>query len=107
MTPILPDARRAPPEASVPTGPHADLTGDLSIVVGSLHEQYDSRLGAAVVDTEIQLIADRFTTAKVRAFVPLFVRRYAGARFRDDCAAPPGPEVDPPPGPAVEAPPGR
>jgi len=77
--------------ADVPTSehPHAPLTGDLSVVVGSLHDKYDERVGAAVVETEIQQVADRFTEARIRSFVPLFVRRYAGARLRDhgDAAA--------------------
>jgi hypothetical protein len=52
------------------------------VVVGSLHRAYDERVGATAVDTEIQQVADRFTGARIRAFVPLFVRRYAGARLR-------------------------
>jgi hypothetical protein len=65
---------------------HAPLTGDLSVVVGSLHEKYDDPLGPALVDSEIQQVADRFTHARIRAFVPLFVRRYAGATLRDHSA---------------------
>jgi hypothetical protein len=56
------------------------------VVAGSLHEQYDPRLGSAVVDTEVQRVADRFVNARVRSFVPLFVRRFAGAKPREDCA---------------------
>jgi hypothetical protein len=67
-------------------GSHAPLTGDLSVVVGSLHEKYDDPLGPVLVDSEIQQIADRFTHARIRAFVPLFVRRFAGARLRDHSA---------------------
>jgi hypothetical protein len=67
-------------------GSHAPLTGDLSVVVGSLHEKYDDPLGPVLVDSEIQQIADRFTHARIRAFVPLFVRRYAGANLRDHSA---------------------
>jgi hypothetical protein len=37
---------------------HAQLTGDLSLVVHSLHETYDDRLGVTVVDAEIQQVAD-------------------------------------------------
>jgi hypothetical protein len=54
----------------------------LSVVVGSLHRTYDERVGPTAVETEIQRVADRFTGARIRAFVPLFVRRYAGARLR-------------------------
>jgi hypothetical protein len=70
-------------EVSTAEHPHAQLTGDLSVVVGSLHEKYDERVGAEVVETEIQQVADWFTDARIRSFVPLFVRRYAGARLRD------------------------
>lgn len=73
--------------AAPPTG----LAADLNMVAGSLHEQYDSRLGVAVVDTEIQLVADRFTDAKIRSFVPLFVRRYAAGRMKGLCAQQSGP----------------
>ena len=77
------------PRSSVdsPTaGSHAPLTGDLSDVVGSLHEKFDEPLGPVLVDSEIQQVADRFTHARIRAFVPLFVRRYAGASLRDHSA---------------------
>jgi hypothetical protein len=67
-------------------GSHAPLTGDLSVVVGSLHEKYDDPLGPVLVDSEIQQVADRFTHARIRAFVPLFVRRYAGKSLRDHSA---------------------
>jgi hypothetical protein len=75
-------------QASKPEGPHALLTGDLSVVVGSLHDKYDDHVGAAVVETEIQEVADRFTDARIRSFVPLFVRRFAGAKLRDHLAHP-------------------
>jgi|NGEPerStandDraft_6_1074524.scaffolds.fasta_scaffold189159_1 hypothetical protein len=71
------------PQAPVPDVPHAPLTGDLSVVVGALHDTYDDRFGATVVDSEIQQVADRFADARIRSFVPLFVRRYASARLRD------------------------
>ena len=79
--------------------PHAELAADLNMVAGSLHEQYDSRLGVAVVDTEIQLVADRFTDAKIRSFVPLFVRRYAAGRMKGLCAQ----QSDPSPSPSLAA----
>jgi hypothetical protein len=74
--------------ASPPVAAHAELTGDLSVVVGSLHDTYDDRVGAEVVDSEIQQVADRFISARIRAYVPLFVRRYAGAQLRADQADP-------------------
>jgi hypothetical protein len=54
------------------------LSNDLLAVARVLHTEFDAMLGAAVVDTEIHLVADQFTDAPIRAFVPLFVRRYAG-----------------------------
>lgn len=87
MTPTeYAESRTASVVASAPGGRHADLAGDLSGVVGSLHAQYDDLVGAAVVGTEIQRVADRFTDARVRAFVPLFVRRYVEELLRDRSA---------------------
>jgi len=83
MTPSSGTDGRRPTWPASPSGAaHADLTGDLSAVVGSLHGAYDEQFGARVVQAEIQRAADRFTGARIRAFVPLFVRRYAGARLR-------------------------
>jgi hypothetical protein len=59
------------------------LAGDLSVVVGSLHEEYDDSLGARIVDSEIRQVADRFADARIRSFIPLFVQRYASAKLRD------------------------
>ena len=82
------DTRRPTGQAPPPGTAHAELTGDQSLVVGSLHRAYDDRVGATVVQAEIQQVADRFTGARIRAFVPLFVRRYAGARLRTLPATP-------------------
>ena len=82
------DTRRPTAPASPSGAAHAELTGDLSVVVGSLHRAYDARVGATVVQAEVQQVADRFTGARIRAFVPLFVRRYAGARLRTLPATP-------------------
>jgi hypothetical protein len=71
---------QAPP-TSTPS-PSLDLSADLAAVASSLHAQYDANLGHRTVDAEIRLVADRFSTATVRAFVPLFVRRFAGATLR-------------------------
>lgn len=75
------------PELVSPDILRADLSGDLSVVVGGLHDEFDARLGAAVVDRDIQVVADRFTRARVRSFVPLLVRRYARERLRELSAA--------------------
>ena len=90
MTPSERSGPERPPRASASDRPHAQLAGDLSVVAGSLHEQYDPRLGSAVVDCEVQRVADRFIHARIRSFVPLFVRRFAGAQLREDCARQPG-----------------
>jgi hypothetical protein len=71
-----------PPRSAAPGSPRPALDPDLAAVASSLHQQYDANLGPQRVDTEIRLVADRFSTAKIRAFVPLFVRRYAGANLR-------------------------
>ena len=89
MTPSPGSDIRKPSGQPSPSGAvHAELTGDLSAVVGSLHNAYDDRVGATVVDAEVQQVADRFTGARIRAFVPLFVRRYAGARLKTHQAQP-------------------
>jgi hypothetical protein len=72
--------RQAPP-APTPA-PALDLNADLTTVANSLHAQYDENLGRRTVDSEIRLVADRFNKATIRAFVPLFVRRYAGASLK-------------------------
>ena len=61
---------------------HADLSGDLRLTVDSLHEQYDAHVGAAAVDAEVRRVADRFVEARIRTYVPLFVRRFAGHELR-------------------------
>ena len=75
-------AQRSSLDTATRDVPHADLTGDLSIVVDSLHEMYDDQVGALAVSTEIQQAADRFTNARIRSFVPLFVQRYASVGLR-------------------------
>jgi hypothetical protein len=70
-------------DASVPGGQLAPVTAELHAVAGSLHERYDAQLGPAAVDTQIQLVAEQFTHATIRSFVPLFVRRFAGEALRD------------------------
>jgi hypothetical protein len=60
-----------------------ELTPDLSTVAAVLHDEFDDQVGAAVVDTEIHRVADQFTDAPIRAFVPLFVRRFAGDELDD------------------------
>ena len=75
------DSRRLTEHALPSEAAHAELTGDLRVVVESLHRTYDQRVGASAVQGEVQQVADRFTSATVRAFVPLLVLRYAAARL--------------------------
>lgn len=60
------------------------LPPDLTHVARSLHDQHDPLLGQALVSEEIQRWAARFADANIRTFVPLFVRRFAGAALRAD-----------------------
>lgn len=60
---------------------------DLAPVVLSLHEQFDAALGTAAVHDEIERVRVRFDGVRIRAFVPLFIRRYAGADLRDAITA--------------------
>lgn len=48
-----------------------------------LHEEFDAGLGPEVVDRQVAQTAERFASARVRTFVPLLVRRYAGEALRD------------------------
>jgi hypothetical protein len=85
---IAPSAAPADPDS--PTA-HAPLTGELSGVAASLHDSFDIRVGSRAVDAEIQEVADQFIGARIRSYVPLFVRRYAGARLRRRSAQVPQP----------------
>ena len=75
-------AQRSSLDTATHGAAHADLTGDLSMVVDALHEMYDDQVGALAVSTEIQQVADRFTNARIRSFVPLFVQRYTSVGLR-------------------------
>ena len=75
MQPAIPDPRPRDSRRAVET---PSVPADLIHVSGSLHRQFDARLGAPAVDIEVLRIADQFTGARIRAFVPLFVRRFAG-----------------------------
>ncbi|GAA4355005.1 three-helix bundle dimerization domain-containing protein [Angustibacter luteus] len=48
-----------------------------------LHEEFDARVDPHQVDECLDQVASRFADAKVQAFVPLLVRRYA----REELAA--------------------
>jgi hypothetical protein len=53
------------------------LNGDLQDVVHGVHQEFDEHLDPRAVDECLDRIAEKFVNAKVRAFVPLLVRRYA------------------------------
>ena len=84
---LAPAMAQPPGPPDVHGGPRDELNADLTAVAASLHEQYDVRLGADAVDAEIRAVAERFVDARIRGFVPLFVRRFAGKGLRDSCVA--------------------
>jgi hypothetical protein len=53
------------------------LSGDLQDVANGVHQEFDEHLDPRAVDECLDRIAAKFVNAKVRAFVPLLVRRYA------------------------------
>jgi hypothetical protein len=53
------------------------LTGDLQDVARGVHQEFDEHLDPRAVDECLDRMAAKFVHAKVRAFVPLLVRRYA------------------------------
>ena len=48
-----------------------------------MHDKFDDQVGAEAVETEVQQVADRFSQARIRMYVPLFVRRFAGHALRE------------------------
>jgi hypothetical protein len=76
------DTRRSPARGAVLGCRAAELGGDRRDVVESLHHTYDVRVGAVLVDSEIQQVADRFVEARIRSFIPLFVRCFAATALR-------------------------
>ena len=83
-----PNGSAKPPQQRSHPQAHADLSGDLYTAVQSLHRQFDEQVGAAAVEAEIQHVADRFTDARIRTYVPLFVRRFAGHELRGRSGTP-------------------
>ena len=53
------------------------LNGDLQDVAHGVHQEFDQHLDPRAVDECLDRVAAKFVNAKVRAFVPLLVRRYA------------------------------
>jgi hypothetical protein len=53
------------------------LNGDLQDVAHGVHQEFDQHLDPRAVDECLDRISAKFVDAKVRAFVPLLVRRYA------------------------------
>lgn len=52
------------------------LNGDLQDVAHGIHQEFDEHLDPRAVAECLDRIAAKFVNAKVRAFVPLLVRRY-------------------------------
>jgi hypothetical protein len=63
----------------VEPAPRDELAG----ISRMLHEEFDARVDPHQVDECLDQVASRFADAKVQAFVPLLVRRYA----REELAA--------------------
>jgi len=49
----------------------------LQDVAHGVHQEFDQHLDPRAVDECLDRVAAKFVNAKVRAFVPLLVRRYA------------------------------
>jgi hypothetical protein len=60
------DARQDPPKISY----------DLQDVAQGVHQEFDELLDPRAVDECLERVSAKFVDAKVRAFVPLLVRRY-------------------------------
>jgi hypothetical protein len=58
------------------------INGDLTDVAHGVHQEFDELLGPEAVDECLDRVAAKFVDAKVRAFVPLLVRRYVRAELR-------------------------
>lgn len=52
------------------------INPDLTDVASGVHEEFDERLDPRAVDECLIRVTAKFDQAKVRAFVPLLVRRY-------------------------------
>ena len=53
-----------------------NINPDLQNLAHRVHAEFDEQLDPLVVDECLNRVAGRFDEAKVRAFVPLLVRRY-------------------------------
>jgi hypothetical protein len=72
--------------SSTISDPRQDLpkiNGDLTDVAHGVHQEFDQLLDPEAVDECIDRVAAKFVDAKVRAFVPLLVRRYVRAELRE------------------------
>lgn len=59
------------------------INPDLKDLAHRVHTEFDQLLDPLVVDECLNRVAARFDDAKVRAFVPLLVRRYVRDELRD------------------------
>lgn len=53
-----------------------NINSDLKDVAHGVHQEFDELLDPDAVDECLDRVAAKFVNAKVRAFVPLLVRRY-------------------------------
>jgi hypothetical protein len=65
--------------------PHgrSKINGDLHDVAHEVHQEFDEKLDPQAVDECLARVSALFTDAKVRAFVPLLVRRYVNDELQE------------------------
>jgi len=59
------------------------INGDLHDVAHEVHQEFDKKLDPQAVDECLARVSDQFTDAKIRAFVPLLVRRYVNDELQE------------------------
>jgi len=60
-----------------------EIKADLQDVAHQIHEEFADRLDPREVDECLTRVAAKFDDAKVRAFVPLLVRRYVADELHE------------------------
>ena len=63
---------------------HPSISPDLQDVVHGVHQEFDASLDPLAVDECLVRVGASFDDAKVRAFVPLLVRRYVRDELNKD-----------------------
>ena len=65
--------------------PHGrpEINADLLDVAHEVHQEFDEKLDPQAVDECLARVSALFTDAKIRAFVPLLVRRYVDDELQE------------------------